>query len=213
MTDKHTILIVDDHPLMRKGLRQLIDMDDDLECIGEAASGDDAVRLAVANEPDVILLDLNMPGMSGIDTLKALRTAEIYARVIVFTVSDNQDDVITALKAGADGYLLKDTDPDEVMAAIHQVVAGQLTISEKLSQVLATAISKRRESGPNIDSLTDREKQILKAIAAGYSNKIIGRKLDIAEGTVKVHVKKVLKKLGFRSRVEAAIWAVEQGLK
>jgi len=213
MTDKHTILIVDDHPLMRKGLRQLIDMDEELECIGEAASGDEAVRLAVANEPDVILLDLNMPGMSGIDTLKALRTAEIFARVIVFTVSDNQDDVITSLKAGADGYLLKDTDPDEVMAAIHQVVAGQLTISEKLSQVLATAISKRRESGPNIDSLTDREKQILKAIAAGYSNKIIGRKLDIAEGTVKVHVKKVLKKLGFRSRVEAAIWAVEQGLK
>lgn len=213
MTDKHSILIVDDHPLMRKGLRQLIDMDDGLECIGEAASGDDAVRLAVANEPDVILLDLNMPGMSGIDTLKALRTAEIFSRVIVFTVSDNQDDVITALKAGADGYLLKDTDPDEVMAAIHQVVDGQLTISEKLSQVLASAISKRRETGPNIDSLTDRERQILKAIAAGYSNKIIGRKLDIAEGTVKVHVKKVLKKLGFRSRVEAAIWAVEQGLK
>lgn len=213
MTDKHTILIVDDHPLMRKGLRQLIDMDEGLECIGEAASGDDAVRLAVANEPDVILLDLNMPGMSGIDTLKALRTAEIFSRVVVFTVSDNQDDVITALKAGADGYLLKDTDPDEVMAAIHQVVDGQLTISEKLSQVLASAISKRREVGPNIDSLTDRERQILKAIAAGYSNKIIGRKLDIAEGTVKVHVKKVLKKLGFRSRVEAAIWAVEQGLK
>lgn len=213
MTDKHSILIVDDHPLMRKGLRQLIDMDEGLECIGEAASGDDAVRLAVANEPDVILLDLNMPGMSGIDTLKALRTAEIFSRVIVFTVSDNQDDVITALKAGADGYLLKDTDPDEVMAAIHQVVDGQLTISEKLSQVLASAISKRREIGPNIDSLTDRERQILKAIAAGYSNKIIGRKLDIAEGTVKVHVKKVLKKLGFRSRVEAAIWAVEQGLK
>lgn len=213
MTEKHTILIVDDHPLMRKGLRQLIDMDEGLECIGEAASGDEAVRLAVANEPDVMLLDLNMPGMSGIDTLKALRTAEIFSRVIVFTVSDNQDDVITALKAGADGYLLKDTDPDEVMAAIHQVVAGQLTISEKLSQVLASAISKRRESGPNIDTLTDREKQILKAIAAGYSNKIIGRKLDIAEGTVKVHVKKVLKKLGFRSRVEAAIWAVEQGMK
>ncbi len=213
MTDKHSVIIVDDHPLMRKGLRQLIDMDDGLDCIGEAACGDDAVRLAVANEPDVILLDLNMPGMSGIDTLKALRTAEIFARIIVFTVSDNQDDVITALKAGADGYLLKDTDPDEVMAAIHQVVAGQLTISEKLSQVLASAISKRREIGPNIDSLTDRERQILKAIAAGYSNKIIGRKLDIAEGTVKVHVKKVLKKLGFRSRVEAAIWAVEQGLK
>lgn len=213
MTDKHSVIIVDDHPLMRKGLRQLIDMDEGLACIGEAACGDDAVRLAVANEPDVILLDLNMPGMSGIDTLKALRTAEIFARIIVFTVSDNQDDVITALKAGADGYLLKDTDPDEVMAAIHQVVAGQLTISEKLSQVLATAISKRREVGPNIDSLTDRERQILKAIAAGYSNKIIGRKLDIAEGTVKVHVKKVLKKLGFRSRVEAAIWAVEQGLK
>ncbi|CBL44903.1 Nitrate/nitrite two-component response regulator [gamma proteobacterium HdN1] len=213
MTDKHSVLIVDDHPLMRKGLHQLIDMEEGLECIGEAASGDEAVRMAVANEPDVVLLDLNMPGMSGVDTLKALRTAEVFSRIIVFTVSDDQDDVITALKAGADGYLLKDTDPDDVMAAIHQVVAGQLTISDRLSQVLASAISKRREAGPNIDTLTEREKQILKAIAAGYSNKIIGRKLDIAEGTVKVHVKKVLKKLGFRSRVEAAIWAVEQGMR
>lgn len=213
MTDKSTILIVDDHPLMRKGLRQLVDMDDALRCVGEVASGDEAVRMAVADEPDVILLDLNMQGMSGIDTLKALRTAEIYSRVVVFTVSDNQDDVIAALKAGADGYILKDTDPVELMAAIHQAVAGQLTISDRLTHVLASAISKRRDQGPNIDSLTDREKQILKAVAAGYSNKVIGRKHDIAEGTVKVHVKKVLKKLGFRSRVEAAIWAVEQGLK
>lgn len=216
MSDKTTVLIIDDHPMLRRGVMQLLALDDELEAVGEASSGDEGIKLALALDPDLILLDLNMHGMSGIDTLKALRTADVFSRVLVFTVSDNHEDVVSALKAGADGYLLKDTEPEELLAAIKRAAGGEMPISEKLSSALAQAISKRnrdREGAPSIDALTDREKQILKAIASGDSNKMIARKLDITEGTVKVHVKKVLKKLSFRSRVEAAVWAVSQGIR
>lgn len=216
MSDKTTVLIIDDHPMLRRGVMQLLALDDELEAVGEASSGDEGIKLALTLDPDLILLDLNMHGMSGIDTLKAMRTADIYSKVLVFTVSDNHEDVVAALKAGADGYLLKDTEPEELLASIKRAANGEMPISEKLSSTLAQAISKRhreRENSPSIDTLTEREKQILKAIASGDSNKMIARKLDITEGTVKVHVKKVLKKLSFRSRVEAAVWAVSQGLR
>ena len=214
MSEPTTILIVDDHPMLRRGVAQLLEMDDELKLIGEASSGDEGVKQALALDPDLILLDLNMEGMSGIDTLKAMRMAEVFAKVLVFTVSDNHDDVVAALKAGADGYLLKDIEPEDLLAAIKKAASGQMPISEKLSSALAQAISRRpKEDSPSLDVLTDREVQILKAIAEGDSNKMIARKLDITEGTVKVHVKKVLKKLHFRSRVEAAVWAVGQGVR
>lgn len=214
MSDPTTILIIDDHPMLRRGVAQLLELDDELKLIGEASSGDEGIKQALALDPDLILLDLNMHGMSGIDTLKAMRLADIYAKVLVFTVSDNHDDVVAALKAGADGYLLKDIEPEDLLAAIKKAASGQMPISEKLSSALAQAISRRpKEDAPSLESLTDREVQILKAIADGDSNKMIARKLDITEGTVKVHVKKVLKKLHFRSRVEAAVWAVGQGLR
>lgn len=216
MPDRTTVLIIDDHPMLRRGVIQLLELDDDLQPVGEASSGDEGIKLALALDPDLILLDLNMHGMSGIDTLKAMRTADIYSKVLVFTVSDNHEDVVAALKAGADGYLLKDTEPEELLASIKRAAAGDMPISEKLSSALAQAISKRHrehENTPSMDALTQREKQVLKAIACGDSNKMIARKLDIAEGTVKVYVKKVLKKLSFRSRVEAAVWAVGQGMR
>lgn len=213
MSDATTILIIDDHPMLRRGVAQLLELDDELQLIGEASSGDEGIKQALALDPDLILLDLNMHGMSGIDTLKAMRMADIYARVLVFTVSDNHEDVVAALKAGADGYLLKDIEPEDLLASIKKAANGQMPISDKLSSVLAQAIGKRsKDDSPSLDSLTEREVQILKAIADGNSNKMIARKLEITEGTVKVHVKKVLKKLHFRSRVEAAVWAVGQGL-
>lgn len=214
MSEPTTILIVDDHPMLRRGVAQLLEVDDELQLIGEASSGDEGIKQALALDPDLILLDLNMNGMSGIDTLKAMRMADIYAKVLVFTVSDSHEDVVAALKAGADGYLLKDIEPEDLLSAIKKAASGQMPISEKLSSALAQAISRRpTEDSPSLDVLTDREVQILKAIAEGDSNKMIARKLDITEGTVKVHVKKVLKKLHFRSRVEAAVWAVGQGLR
>ncbi len=209
--DRARILLVDDHPMMRKGVVQLLEFEDDLEVVGEAGSGEEALRLATELEPDMILLDLNMKGMTGLDTLRAMRENGEDARIVVFTVSDDRNDVINVLRAGADGYLLKDMEPERLLEHIRQAATGQLTISPQLTQVLAQAL--RGDDCPKgIEELTDRERQILRQLAHGYSNKMIARKLDITEGTVKVHVKRVLHKLGMRSRVEAAVWAVENHL-
>ncbi|MDH1009880.1 two-component system response regulator NarL [Pseudomonas nicosulfuronedens] len=209
--DRARILLVDDHPMMRKGVVQLLEFEDDLEVVGEAGSGEEALRLAAELEPDMILLDLNMKGMTGLDTLRAMRENGEDARIVVFTVSDDRNDVINVLRAGADGYLLKDMEPERLLEHIRQAATGQLTISPQLTQVLAQAL--RGDDRPKgIEELTDRERQILRQLAHGYSNKMIARKLDITEGTVKVHVKRVLHKLGMRSRVEAAVWAVENHL-
>ncbi|GLF40432.1 DNA-binding response regulator [Pseudomonas aeruginosa] len=177
------LLLVDDHPMMRKGVAQLLELEDDLSVVGEAGSGEEALRLAAELDPDMILLDLNMKGMNGLDTLRA----------------------------GADGYLLKDMEPERLLEHIRQAATGQMTLSPQLTQILAQAL-RGDDRSKSLDELTERERQILRQIAHGYSNKMIARKLDITEGTVKVHVKRVLHKLGMRSRVEAAVWAVENDL-
>lgn len=206
-----TVLLVDDHPLLRKGLAQLIDLEDDLEVIAEASSGQEGLELAQQHEPDLILLDLNMQGMDGLETLKAMREAQVTSRIIMLTVSDNDEDVICAITYGADGYLLKDMDPEDILEKIKEATLGKMVISEKLTQVLAGAIRKGDNGRANLlAKLTSREHEILKQIAKGLSNKLIARELDISDGTVKVHVKHILKKLGLKSRVEAAIWMVNQ---
>jgi two-component system nitrate/nitrite response regulator NarL len=209
-----TILLIDDHPLLRKGVKQLIELDDELKVIAEASNAIDGIKLAKETEPDLILLDLNMPNINGIETLKMLRDEEVASRVIVFTVSDNEEDVVAALKAGADGYLLKDMEPEELLASLHQAALGKVVISDKLTTLLAQALqSGRSNNKSDTSSLTPREKQIIKLIAGGLPNKLIARKLNITEGTVKVHVKHLLKKLHLRSRVEVAVWAVQEGLR
>jgi two-component system, NarL family, nitrate/nitrite response regulator NarL len=205
----NTILLVDDHPLLRKGVGQLLELEDGLEVIGEASNGHDAIGLAQELDPDLVLLDLSMRGMDGIETLSAMRDAGVSAHIVVFTVSDDRADVISALKAGADGYLLKDVEPDVLVASIHQACSGKMVISDQLTEVLASSF-RQDNNKQDLNQLTRRELQILKYIAEGLSNKLIARKLDIAESTVKVHVKHLLKKLGFRSRVEAAVWMVDQ---
>ncbi|GGB99197.1 DNA-binding response regulator [Marinobacterium zhoushanense] len=208
-----SILLIDDHPLLRTGVKQLIALDDELEVVGEASSAEEGVAKADALEPDLILLDLNMPEINGIECLKMLREAGVGSRVVVFTVSDNEEDVVAALKAGADGYLLKDMEPEDLLANLNQAALGKMVISDRLTTLLAQALQNNRSrKGPDIDTLTPREKQIIKLIAGGMSNKIIARKLSITEGTVKVHVKHLLKKLGLKSRVEVAVWAVQEGL-
>ncbi len=210
---KLNILIVDDHPMLRRGVIELLQLEAGFDAIAEASSGQEALDIAENLEPDLILLDLNMKGMDGIQTLKALRDKDIYSRVVIFSVSDDHDDVIRALKAGADGYVLKETEPEELVAYIRQAATGTMAISDKLAAVLASEIGNRKGSKDrSVEGLTQRERQILKQIAAGMSNKMIADKLDIAEGTVKVHVKNLLKKLKMRSRVEAAIWAMENNL-
>lgn len=211
---RQSILIIDDHPLFRKGVVQLLAMDNIFEVVGEAASGSEGYELALTLRPDIILLDLDMHGMSGIETLKAIRATDIDSRIIVLTVSDSEEDVLSALRAGAEGYLLKDMEPEDLLASLKTAAHGRTVLSDKLVGMLAHAL-RADQHGALADqsALTSREQAILTRIAQGKSNKLIARELGIAEGTVKVHVKHMLKKLHLRSRVEAAVWAVEQTRK
>ena len=214
LDEVQTVLVIDDHPLMRRGILQLIALEDSLRVVGEAGDGRQGLELARRLQPDLILLDLNMRGLSGLDTLKALKAADPDARVIVLTVSDSEDDVVAALRAGADGYLLKDMEPEEVLDSLKAAAQGRMALGERVAEILADVL--RRESQPKpADSakLTEREREILSLIAVGHSNKLIARELKITEGTVKVHVKHLLHKLDLASRVEAAIWAVKSGFR
>ncbi|PHS74992.1 MAG: two-component system response regulator NarL [Porticoccus sp.] len=210
---KSKLILVDDHPLLRKGVRQLLALEDDMEVVGEASNGRDAVELVKrqGQDVDLVLLDLSMKGMDGIETLREMREADVCCRIVVFTVSDESKDMLAAFKAGADGYLLKDMEPGELVERIRDACIGKMVLSHELTEVLAKAFrdNARQEQDSGYDALTRREKEILRMVSAGLSNKLIGRELDIAEATVKVHVKHLLKKLGLRSRVEAAVWAVE----
>lgn len=206
--DIQTILIVDDHPLFRKGVIQLIQTLPELKFVGEAANGTDGIRLARELDPDMVLLDLNMKDMNGVEVLKTIKAAGLDARVIMLTVSDHADDLVAALQAGADGYLLKDMEPEDLTAHLAQAARGEITITPRLTQLLATSLRDiGRPKKPSEAGLTEQENRILDLIADGRSNKLIAKELDIAEGTVKVHVKHLLKKLNLRSRVEAAVWA------
>ena len=210
MNESCRVLIVDDHPLFRRGLVQLLRTIPAFVLVGEAASGAEGLVLARELRPDLILLDLNMRDGDGLDMLRGLRTARSEARVVMVTVSDSGEDVVAALRGGVEGYLLKDMEPEAMLEALQDVAAGRVVIPPQLNHLLAAAL--RGESRPQsagAAGLTEQELRILEKIAAGLSNKQIGRELDIAEGTVKVHVKHILRKLELRSRVEAAVWAVE----
>jgi two-component system nitrate/nitrite response regulator NarL len=204
-----TVMMVDDHPLLRKGLNQLLECESDLTVVAEASSGQEAIKLALEFEPDLITLDLNMQGMDGLETLKHMRDKGVGSRIVMLTVSDNDEDVVEAIRAGADGYLLKDMDPEEIVDKLREAALGKMVMSAKLTEILAAALRKPERAGSRaLASLTSREYEILKLIAKGMSNKLIARELDISDGTVKVHVKHFLKKLNLRSRVEAAVWIV-----
>lgn len=210
-----SVMLVDDHPLLRKGLKQLLALEDELEVIAEASNGQDAIKLAAELDPDLIILDLNMQGMDGLETLKRMRDEGVTSRIVMLTVSDADEDIVKAISNGADGYLLKDTDPEVLLDQIKKALEGKMVLSEAITQVLATALRRPQAKTPaELNSLTNREYEILHLIAKGMSNKVIARELNISDGTVKVHVKHLLKKLGLRSRVEAAVWMVnQQGVK
>jgi two-component system, NarL family, nitrate/nitrite response regulator NarL len=213
MPDITRVLIIDDHPLFRRGVCQLLELEPGYKVVGEAAGGQEGIELARQLDPDLILLDLNMKGINGLETLRTMRDHEIDARIIILTVSNAPEDLIAAIRAGSDGYILKDNDPSEMLVLISNVMKGQNAISPELTSLLATAL--RQESvveSRNEASLTERETAILKCLAVGKSNKLIARELDIMESTVKVHIRNLLKKLKFRSRVEAAVWAVANNI-
>lgn len=205
------LLVIDDHPLFRKAILQLVEMTGDFEVVGEASNGREGLELAQNLQPDMILLDLNMKEMNGIEVLKVIKSWGMDSRVVMLTVSDEASDLIAALRAGADGYLLKEMEPEDLFAKLKLAAAGQVTLTERLTRLLAHSL--REDSKPKDPAqagLTEQENRILDQIALGKSNKLIARELNISDGTVKVHVKHLLRKLNLRSRVEAAVWAVEK---
>lgn len=206
-TSPARLLLVDDHPMLRRGVADLLSLEIDIEVIGQANHGGEAMSFLKEQEVDLIVLDHNMPIMNGLETLKAIREHNITGKVLLFTVSDNIKDVQEALTLGADGYLLKDMEPDEIIGNIRRILRGELVISPALAPILAQAMRKPAQTDNTLD-LTERELQVLHMIKDGLSNKMIGNKLGIAESTVKVHVKHILGKIGLRTRVEAAVWAV-----
>lgn len=203
-----TILLVDDHPLMRRGLRQLLATGHDFEVVGEASSGEQALALQQELAPDLILLDHQMPGLSGIETLMRLRRGGYAGKILLYTVSDADEDVRAAMLHGADGYLLKDMEPEDLLRQIHAALAGSVVVSERLARQFDSSL--KRDPLRAAGDLTAREIEVLRMLVAGNSNKMIGVHLGITEGTVKVHVKNLFQKLGLRSRVEAVVWAMEK---
>ncbi|MBR9875043.1 response regulator [Vibrio sp. J1-1] len=199
-------MLVDDHPLMRRGIQQLLSFEPEFEVVAEASNGADAVAKAHELELDLVLLDLNMKGMSGLDTLKALRADGCEARVVILTVSDSPADIDAIVRTGADGYLLKDTEPDELVELLKQAHSGDTTYSREVAKYL----SERGEQEDVFDTLTERESQILKEVARGFRNKQIADRLFISESTVKVHMKSLLKKLRVPSRTAATVLYLER---
>jgi len=197
-----TVLLVDDHPLVRAGLATLISTTDDLEIIGEAASGEQAVSMAGDREPDVVLMDLSMPGMGGVEATRQILDANLQIRVVVLTSFADQDRVTDALAAGAVGYLLKDCDPREVLAAIRSAALGHAPLDPRVARALLPSTTTRVS-----DTLSVRELQVLRLVARGLANKQIGRSLGITERTVKVHVGHVFRRIGVADRTSAAMWA------
>ncbi len=208
----HRVLIIDDHPLLRRGLSQLLALEPEreLELIGETGDPAEGVRLAESLAPDLIILDLDMPKMNGAQTLQALREGGCEAAVVILTVSDRDEDIAETLKAGANGYLLKDMEPEQLLAALSRAANGEIVISPALTSTLCRAMQNHHPgSALSRSRITAREQEILSLLARGCSNKLIARALDITEGTAKVHVRNLLRKMKLRSRVEAAVWAVQ----
>ncbi|QKJ88169.1 DNA-binding response regulator [Paramixta manurensis] len=200
-----TVIVVDDHPLMRRGIRQLLALDARFEVVAEASNGSEALVEVQRLMPDLILLDLNMKGISGLDTLKALRDDQVTSRVLVLTVSDARNDIYAMVDAGADGYLLKDSEPEQLLAQIIEGAQGQNVFSEIVSDYLAG----RTQRADPFSTLTDRERDVLQEVARGLSNKGIAAVLSISEETVKVHIRNLLRKLDVRSRVAATVLWLE----
>ncbi|ASC67940.1 response regulator transcription factor [Achromobacter denitrificans] len=212
------ILLVDDHTLFRSGVRLLLQRQPDFEVVAEAGDGVEGLKRAKELKPDVVLLDLNLPGLSGLETLQLLTQDLPSCAVIILTVSEEADELGQALRDGARGYLVKNIDADALTSAIRRAAGGEPVIAESMTAKLVEQF--RGQGGPGSqpagggdrNRLTARERQIVQWLARGASNKVIARELDVSESTVKIHVQNVLKKLNLTSRVQVAVYAVEHGL-
>jgi DNA-binding NarL/FixJ family response regulator len=204
------IVVVDDHPIVRDGLVAVLSTQPDFEVVGEASSGPEAIRCVNAVKADVILLDLEMPDMDGVETLQRLREIDPALRVIVFTAFDTDERIVKAVQAGAQGYLLKGVPRDEIFNAIRVVHAGGALLQPVVASKLLRQVT--RDAQPEADTLTERELEVLRLMAQGQMNKEIAAALVISERTVKFHVSAILSKLGAGNRTEAVTLAAQQGL-
>ena len=220
MSDPIRVLLVDDHALFRSGIKSLLQRHAEFEIVGEAGDGMEGVKRAGQLKPDVVLLDLHMPGLSGRDAAAMMAEESPSSNVLMLTVSEDAEDLIETLRAGACGYLLKNIEADALIAAINKAAEGESVISPQMMGKLLKGV--RGELPPKtaaqtvvaseLNKLSPREREILTFLARGQSNKEIARKLELAESTVKIHVQNILRKLNLTSRVQAAVFAVEQGI-
>jgi len=211
------VLIVDDHELIRRGMRMVLDAEDDMQVVGEAVSGAEAVHLAAELQPDVILMDIRMPEMDGIEATRRIVRSTPSSRVLVLTTFDLDEYAFGSLRAGASGFLLKNTPPGQLTSAIRAIAAGDALVSPRVTRsmldLFATRLPRQTEAvDSRLDVLTDREREVFLAIAKGYNNTEIGERLFVSESTVKTHVGRILLKLDLRDRVQAVILAYESGL-
>lgn len=212
------VLLIDDHTLFRAGLEDLLTRRG-IQVVAAVGSGEEGIVAAIQHKPDVALLDMRMPHMDGLNVLRQLRKNNPNQRVVMLTTSSNENDLVEALRSGARGYLLKDIEPDELVVSLREVIAGKTVVAPELAHVLARVVQggDARNTEDKVDNpfkdLTPREHEILTLLAEGQSNKVIARNLGISDGTVKLHVKAILRKLNVSSRITAAVMAVEHGIR
>jgi NarL family two-component system response regulator LiaR len=209
--EKIKILLIDDHPVVRKGIRAIIETDEAFEIIGEGNNGKEAVQKYEQLFPDVVLMDLVMPEMDGIEAIRQIRAKNPNARILVLTSFSTDDKVFTAIQAGASGYLLKDSDPDDLLRSINQVYRGESSVHPAIARKLLNEFAQPKSQKSEIEPLTDREKEVLTFIAQGLSNQEIASKMVVSKATVHSHVSRILAKLQLESRTQAALYAIREG--
>ena len=212
MTEIIRILIVDDHAIVREGQRALIDTEPGMELVGEAADGDQAVHMARSLQPDVILLDLVMPHKGGLEAIGEIKEQNPKARILVLTSFAEDEKVYAAIKAGAQGYLMKDALPQDILTSIGEVYRGELSMDPSIAHKLMRELQRSSDLPPTEEPLTEREVEVLKLVAQGLTNQQIAERLVISERTVSTHISNILSKLHLANRTQVALYALREGL-
>jgi len=210
MSECIRIVVVDDHTLFRRGLVGLLSEMESFQVVGEAANGRDALNILETESPDIVLLDVNMPGMGGVETLAALRKKGVETPVLMLTISQHEEDLIGAIRAGANGYLLKNAEPETLQLTIKQVIAGKSVLAPEITEQVFRMVRSRQMSSANL--LTERESEVLRFLSRGLTTAQTGSEMFISENTVKTHVRHILEKLEVSNRAEAVAKATQLGL-